>query len=59
MQYFALPHLPSYTVSTTDSGKTITFPAYATVKATYDAKYGSGAWDAIVASKPNWTIAYN
>lgn len=45
-------------LSKTTSGTSITLPAYATVKATYDAKYGEGAWDIMAASKTNWTIAY-
>ena len=47
-------------LSTISTGKTLTLPAYATVKATYDdaSAYGEGAWDAIVAEKSNWTIAY-
>lgn len=45
-------------LSATVTGKTISLPAYATVKATYDAKYGEGAWDIIAASKSNWTFAY-
>lgn len=46
-------------LSTTATGVSITLPAYDTVKATYDAVYGEGAWDAIVAEKSNWTIAYS
>ena len=48
-------------LSTTSTGKTVTLPSYEIVKATYDdtSAYGEGAWDAIVATKPNWTIAYN
>ena len=46
-------------LSTTATGVTITFTAYETVKATYDAKYGEGAWDILAASKTNWTIAYS
>lgn len=46
-------------LSTTASGKSVSLPAYATVKATYDAVYGEGAWDIIAASKTNWTIAYS
>lgn len=45
-------------LSPNTTGMSVTLPPYATVKATYDAKYGEGAWDAIVASKPNWTISY-
>lgn len=41
------------------TGQTLTLPKYNTVKATYDAVYGEGAWDAIVATKSNWTIAYS
>ena len=46
-------------LSTTATGQTLTLPAYATVKATYDAKYGEGSWDILAASKTNWTIAYS
>lgn len=41
------------------TGQTLTLPKYNTVKATYDSVYGDGAWDAIVATKSNWTIAYS
>jgi hypothetical protein len=37
---------------------TLTLPAYETVKSVYDAKYGEGAWDDIVAEYGNVTIAY-
>lgn len=46
-------------LSSAVSGQTLTLPAYATVKATYDAVYGEGAWDAMVGEMSNWTIAYN
>lgn len=46
-------------LSSTATGQTSTLPAYATVKATYDAKYGEGTWDILAASKTNWTIAYS
>ena len=46
-------------LSSTVSGQTLTLPKYDICKATYDAKFGSGSWDTIVASKNNWTIAYN
>lgn len=46
-------------LSPTTTGMSVVLPPYATVKATYDAEYGDGAWDAIVAEKSNWTIAYN
>ena len=38
---------------------TLTLPAEATVRNVYDAKYGSGAWDAITAQYPNVTIMYS
>lgn len=38
---------------------TLTLPAESTVRSVYDTKYGSGAWDAIVAEYDNVTIAYN
>lgn len=38
---------------------TLTLPAEATVRSVYDAKYGSGAWDAITAQYPNVTIMYS
>lgn len=46
-------------LSSTATGQTLTLTKYATVKATYDAKYGEGAWDILAASKTNWTIAYS
>lgn len=46
-------------LSATATGQTLTLPAYSTVKATYDDVYGEGAWDTIVATKSNWTIAYS
>lgn len=46
-------------LSPTTTGMSIVLPPYATVKATYDAEYGEGAWDILAASKTNWTIAYN
>lgn len=45
-------------LSPNTTGMSITLPSYETVKTTYDAVYGDGAWDAIVATKSNWTIAY-
>ena len=45
-------------LSSTVTGQTLTLPAYATVKATFDAKFGEGSWDILAASKTNWTIAY-
>lgn len=38
---------------------TLTLPPEATVRNVYDAKYGSGAWDAITAQYPNVTIMYS
>jgi hypothetical protein len=46
-------------LSSTATGQTLTLTKYATVKATYDAKYGEGSWDILAASKTNWTIAYS
>lgn len=46
-------------LSKTTSSMSVVLPKYDIVKATYDAVYGEGAWDALVAEKPNWTIAYN
>lgn len=46
-------------LSPTVTGQTLTLPKYATCKATYDAVYGDGSFDIIVASKTNWTIAYS
>jgi hypothetical protein len=44
-------------LSSTATGQTLTLTKYATVKATYNAKYGD-AWDILTAEKTNWTIAY-
>ena len=38
---------------------TLTLPPEATVRSVYDAKYSSGAWDAITAQYPNVTIMYS
>lgn len=38
---------------------TLTLPKEATVRSVFDAKYGSGAWDAITAQYPNVTIMYS
>ena len=38
---------------------TLTLPPEETVRSVYDAKYGEGAWDAIVAEYPNLTIMYS
>lgn len=38
---------------------TLTLPAEITVRSVYDARYGSGAWDAITAEYSNLTIAYS
>lgn len=46
-------------LSPSTTGMAVTLPPYATVKATYDAVYGEGAWDILAASKKNWTIAYS
>ena len=46
-------------LSPTVTGQTLTLPIYEICKATYDAKYGEGAWDILAASKTNWTIAYS
>lgn len=46
-------------LSPTVTGQTLTLPKYATCKATYDAVYGDGSFDIIVASKTNWTIAHS
>ena len=43
-------------LSTTATGKTITFPT--TAQSNYDAKYGEGAWDTLIAPITNWTFAY-
>lgn len=37
---------------------TLTLPPETTVRSVYDAKYGSGAWDAITAQYTNVTISY-
>ena len=42
-----------------EASVTLTLPAEATVRSVYDAKYGSGAWDAITAQYPNVTIMYS
>lgn len=42
-------------LSTTTTGLTVTLPA--TAQSNYDAVYGSGAWEELVATKSNWTIA--
>ena len=49
--YSIMTHL-----STTSSGQTLSLPGEDAVRATYDAGYGEGAWDTIVAEKGNWTI---
>ena len=41
-----------------EASVTLTLPKETTVRSVYDAKYGSGAWDAITAEYPNVTIAY-
>ena len=46
-------------LSSNTTGMSVTLPAYEIVKATYDAKYGDGAWALKVVEKSNWTIAYN
>lgn len=46
-------------LSPTVTGQTLTLPKYETCKATYNAVYGDGSFDIIVASKTNWTIAYS
>lgn len=38
---------------------TLTLPPEATVRSVFDAKFGSGAWDAITAQYPNLTIMYS
>ena len=38
---------------------TVTLPAETKVRSVFDAKYGSGAWDAITAQYPNVTIMYS
>jgi hypothetical protein len=38
---------------------TLTLPAESTVRSVYNAKFGSGAWDAITAQYPNVTIMYS
>lgn len=43
-------------LSGTTSGLSVTLPAHA--KDTYDAAYGSGAWETLVATKSNWEITY-
>ena len=42
-----------------EASVTLTLPAEATVRSVFDAKYGSGAWDAITAEYPNLTIVYS
>ena len=46
-------------LSDTVSGQTLTLTKESTIRTTFDAVYGEGAWDTLVASKSNWTIAYN
>lgn len=43
-------------LSDTVTGQTITLPT--TAESTYDNATISGAWDNLVATKPNWTFAY-
>ena len=43
-------------LSTTTTGLTITLPT--TAQTNYEAKYGTGSWSVLVASRSNWTIAY-
>ena len=42
-----------------EASVTLTLPKEATVRSVYDAKFGSGAWDAITAQYPNVTIMYS
>ena len=42
--------------TTTTTGLTVTLPS--TAEANYDAVKGAGAWDSLVATRSNWTIAY-
>jgi hypothetical protein len=46
-------------LSPTTTGMSVTLPPYATVKATYDAVYGEGAWDAIIKEHSNVSIVYS
>ncbi len=43
-------------LSESATGLTVTLPS--TARANYDAVYGEGSWDTLVATKTNWTIAY-
>ena len=43
-------------LSTTTTGLTVTLPT--TAQANYEAKYGTGSWSVLVATRSNWTIAY-
>lgn len=43
-------------LSTSTTGLTITLPT--TAQANYEAVYGAGSWEALTASRSNWTIAY-
>ena len=43
-------------LSTATTGLTVTLPT--TAQANYDAVYGDGAWETLVATKQNWTVAY-
>ncbi len=43
-------------LSTTTTGLTITLPT--TAQANYEAVYGAGSWEALTASRNNWSIAY-
>lgn len=43
-------------LSTSTTGLTVTLPS--TAEANYDAVKGAGAWDSLVATRSNWTIAY-
>ncbi len=43
-------------LSADTTGLAVTLPT--TAQANYDAVYGEGSWDILVATKPNWSIAY-
>ena len=43
-------------LSTTTTGLTVTLPS--TAQANYEAVYGSGSWNVLVATRSNWSIAY-
>ena len=45
-------------LNSTVTGQTLTLPSEDTVRSVYDEKYGDGTYDAIVATKNNWSFAH-